>query len=159
MGYTYNTKSSGRWMTPAQYYRSTVRYPDFSIDYYFLDTNVWDANPTWDTSPRNICGFHNGAGSWCPNGLNSTWICPTWFHNLWEEQKRWLDEVVPLSTADWRIVVTHFPPYFGMWDWKWMVKQHQFDLIVTGHRHSQFTRTVGDKSMLIWPDWGANAGA
>jgi hypothetical protein len=76
---------------------------------------------------------------------------------MWQKQKDWLDEVVPLSTAEWRIVVTHFPPYFGMDDWKHMAKQHQFDLIISGHRHSQFTRTVGDKSQLIWPDWGENA--
>jgi hypothetical protein len=157
MGYTYNTKSSGRWMSPAQYYRSTVKYPDFSIDYYFLDTNVWDANPSWDTSPRNICGFHNGGGSWCPNGLNSTWICPTWFKNLWDEQKRWLDDVVPLSTADWRIVVTHFPPYFGKEDWIPLARKHEIDFVITGHRHSQFVRAVGDKPELIWPDWGAGA--
>jgi hypothetical protein len=158
IGYTWSTQSTGRWMTPSLYWRSTVRYPTFSVDYYFLDTNVWDALDPHNYSPHNICSLqHQGGQSNCPGGLNSVWTCPGWFKDLWKKQKDWLAEVVPTSTADWRIVVTHFPPYFGMWDWKWMAKQHQFDLIVTGHRHSQFTRTVNDKSTLIWPDWGANA--
>jgi hypothetical protein len=160
IGYTWSPQSQGRWMTPALYYRSHVRYPDFTVDYYFLDTNVWDALDPHNGSPHNLCGLqHSGGGSHCPGGLDNPWVCPAWFKDLWQKQKDWLGEVVPLSTADWRIVVTHFPPYFGMWDWKWMVKEYQFDLIVTGHRHSQFTRTVGEKSQLIWPDWGANAAA
>jgi hypothetical protein len=158
IGYTWSTESTGRWMTPALYWRSHVRYPDFTVDYYFLDTNVWDAMDPHNYSPHNICGIqHNPGGAQCPGGLNSIWACPAWFKDLWKKQKDWLEEVVPLSTADWRIVVTHFPPYFGMDDWKWLANRHQFDLIVTGHRHSQFTRTVGDKSQLIWPDWGKEA--
>jgi hypothetical protein len=159
IGYTWNkgSTSTGRWMNPAQYWRSTVRYPDFSVDYYFLDTNTWDANPSWDHSPRNICGYHNGGGAHCPAGLNSTWICPTYFRNLWEKQKAWLGEVVPLSTADWRVVVTHFPPYFGKEDWQVLAPKHGIDLVITGHRHSQFVRQVGDDPVLIWPDWGNSA--
>jgi len=158
IGYTWSTESWGRWFIPAQYYRSTVWYHDFSVDYYFLDTNVWDALDPNDPDPHNICGIaHNGGQATCPNGLSNVWACPGFFKYMWQKQKDWLEEVVPLSTADWRIVVTHFPPYFGMDDWKYMAKQHEFDLIVTGHRHSQFTRTVGDKSQLIWPDWGKDA--
>jgi hypothetical protein len=157
IGYTWNQHGTGRWMNPAQYYRSTVRYPDFSVDYYFLDTNVWDANGPYDQSPRNICSGHNGAGAYCPAGLNSTWICPMYFRGLWDRQKDWLDEVVPLSTADWRIVVTHFPPYFGKEEWMDVARKHEIDFIITGHRHSQFVRQVGDDPVLIWPDWGTGA--
>jgi hypothetical protein len=153
IGYTWNNKSSGRWMTPAQYWRVTVRYSDFSVDYYFLDTNLWDANDVDDFSSRNICSYRNGFGTSCPTGLNSTLTCPTYFRSLWEKQKDWLDEVVPLSTADWRVVVTHFPPYFGKEEWQDLARKHEFDLIITGHRHSQFLRRVGDDPVLIWPDW------
>jgi hypothetical protein len=157
IGYTWSKRGTGRWMNPGQYWRSTVRYPDFSVDYYFLDTNVWDANGPWDQSPRNICSGHNGGGAHCPAGLNSTWICPMYFRGLWDRQKEWLDEVIPLSTADWRIVVTHFPPYFGKEEWQDVARKHGIDLIITGHRHSQFVRQVGDDPVLIWPDWGAGA--
>merc|ERR1712050_674534 len=38
-----------------------------------------------------------------------------------------------------------------------MAKKHEIDLVVTGHRHSQFVRGVGDDPVLIWPDWGTAA--
>jgi hypothetical protein len=159
IGYTWTNGPQGRWMTPALYWRSTVRYPTFSVDYYFLDTNVWDALDPHNPSPHNICGVQHASGASCPGGLSNVWTCPAWFQNLWNQQKDWLGEVVPLSTADWRIVVTHFPPYFGMPDWKWMAPTYKIDLIVTGHRHSQYVHNIYDEGTLIWPDWGANAPA
>jgi hypothetical protein len=158
IGYTWSAQSWGRWFMPALYYQVTVRYPDFSVDYYFLDTNVWDALDPNNDDPHNICSLqHNGDKASCPAGLSNVWACPGWFKNMWQQQKGWLEERVPLSTADWRIAVTHFPPYFGLDEWKDLAKHHQFDLIVSGHRHSQFTRTFGDNSSLIWPDWGKDA--
>eukprot|EP00439_Symbiodinium_sp_Y106_P032342 s604_g3.t2 len=47
--------ASKRWLTPAQFWKVKVRYPDFSIDYYFIDTNVhnvWEPNKTVG---HNIC--------------------------------------------------------------------------------------------------------
>jgi len=157
IGYTWSKVpwATGRWLTPALYWRVTVRYPDFSVDYYFMDTNVWDALPD-EQSPQNICGQRNPSDATCPAGLSSM-KCKEWFKTLWSNQTQWLDEVVPKSTAHWRIVVTHFPPYWGKEckeDWKHMTRKHEIDLIVTGHRHSQFTRMKGDKAVLIWPEWG-----
>lgn len=158
IGYTWSDWSSGKWFTPSQYWRSTVRYPDFSVDYYFLDTNVYDALDPYNGSPHNLCNMGKmGGGASCPNGPANVWSCPAWFKDLWEKQKDWLNEEVPKSNADWRIIVTHFPPYFNLGEWQWLAKHFKIDLIITGHRHSQFVRKPGDKSTLIWPDWGANA--
>merc|ERR1712241_1155993 len=41
IGYTWG--NSGRWVMPAQYWRATVHYPEFAVDYFFLDNNVFDA--------------------------------------------------------------------------------------------------------------------
>lgn len=46
IGYTWghgNIAHGGRWMMPAQYWRSRVHYPGFSVDYFFLDTNAFAA--------------------------------------------------------------------------------------------------------------------
>merc|ERR1719436_2309473 len=105
IGYTWSNTGTGRWLTPALYWRVTVRYPHFSVDYYFMDTNVWDALDPHVQSPHNICGQqHNPSNARCPAGLSSIGKCKDWFQKLWSNQKRWLDEVVPKSTAHWRIV-------------------------------------------------------
>jgi hypothetical protein len=158
IGYTWSQKGTGRWITPALYWQVKVNYPDFSVDYYFLDTNIWDALDPKENNPHNICSeAHNPKDAKCPGGPMSIWQCESWFDKLWNEQKNWLEDVVPKSTADWRIVVTHFPPYWGKHEWKKLGEKHEIDLVVTGHRHSQFTRQVGDKAILIWPEWGKEA--
>jgi len=153
IGYTW-ASSSGRWMTPALYYVAKVWYHNFAVDYIFMDTNVFDAMDPSDPSNHNLCSNeHNPEGASCePFGPSSVWDCPYWFKGLWERQKGWLDEIVPKLTGDWRIVVTHFPPYWGTDDWVELSKKHELDLIITGHRHSQHIYVHDDLGEQIWPD-------
>eukprot|EP00419_Tripos_fusus_P067538 CAMPEP_0172932408 /NCGR_PEP_ID=MMETSP1075-20121228/219984_1 /TAXON_ID=2916 /ORGANISM="Ceratium fusus, Strain PA161109" /LENGTH=465 /DNA_ID=CAMNT_0013793735 /DNA_START=67 /DNA_END=1461 /DNA_ORIENTATION=+ len=154
VGYTWSESktSKGRWMTPALYYRATVKYPDFSIDYWFMDTNVWDALPYGEKPPHNICGPHNEGAATCKKsgGPKSLDDCQGWFHRLWAEQKKWLDKTVPESKAEWRIIVTHFPPYWGKKDWMELAPKHEIDAIITGHRHSQSMHCKDDMVAKIW---------
>merc|ERR1719195_2080483 len=154
VGYTWSDAptSKGRWMTPALYYRVLVKYPDFSIDYWFMDTNVWDALPYWKKPPHNICGPHTPGSANCTKsgGPKSLDDCQGWFHRLWEDQKKWLDKTVPESKAEWRIIVTHFPPYWGKKDWMELAPKHEIDAIITGHRHSQNMHCKHDMVAKIW---------
>jgi hypothetical protein len=153
IGYTW-ASSSGRWMTPALYYAVKVWYHNFALDYIFMDTNVFDALDPSDPSSHNLCSAsHNPEGASCdPVGPTSVWDCPYWFQGLWGRQREWLDEITPTMTGDWRIVVTHFPPYWGPDDWLDITKKHELDLIITGHRHSQHIYVHDDPGEQIWPD-------
>jgi len=78
--------------------------------------------------------------------------CQGWFHRLWEEQKKWLDKTVPESTAEWRIIVTHFPPYWGKKDWMELAPKHEIDVVITGHRHAQNMHCKNDVVTKIWAE-------
>jgi len=134
--------STGRWMTPAQYYSARVRYPDFSVDYFFLDNNVFDSFHPYDQPGHNICSrAHNpGVGATCgQQGPVSVEDCPGWFKRLWEAENMWLRKGLEESDARWQVVVAHFPPE-GAWG-EDMFASYSFmfgiDLIVAGHRHKQ----------------------
>jgi len=142
IGYTWGgPASSGRWLTPAQYWSTTAHYPSFSVDYFFVDTNVFLAlNP--DTDPdHNICSLERNAENMpdtCGSqGPKSTWDCPGWFGGLWAAQMEWLDGKLATSESEWQVVVTHFPPTFGLEEWSYLAKRHGIDLMVTGHKHQQ----------------------
>lgn len=139
-------------MMPAQYYSARVWYSDFSVEYYFLDTNHFVAHNADSKLQHNLCSrAHNKNGASCaPVGPSSIQECTKWFQRLWSEQKEWLDRIVPQSTAHWRIVVTHFPPYFGVSEWRELAKKHHFDLIITGHRHKLEMHKKGDPIKPIW---------
>eukprot|EP00411_Alexandrium_monilatum_P038482 CAMPEP_0175389974 /NCGR_PEP_ID=MMETSP0095-20121207/31169_1 /TAXON_ID=311494 /ORGANISM="Alexandrium monilatum, Strain CCMP3105" /LENGTH=523 /DNA_ID=CAMNT_0016688509 /DNA_START=1 /DNA_END=1572 /DNA_ORIENTATION=+ len=161
IGYTWSKAafSQDRWLTPALYYYVTVNYPDFSVDYYFMDTNVWDALPYGERPPHNICGPHNPASADCSGAggpPQRAGECKKWFEDLWEDQKQWLDMIVPKSKANWRIVVTHFPPYWGKAHWKELAPKHELDAVITGHRHSQNMHGPTDKPARIWPEDKSN---
>ncbi|CAK0817368.1 unnamed protein product [Prorocentrum cordatum] len=47
--------STGRWVTPSLYYGAKVVYPDFSIDYLFIDTNNFDAWLPHAEERHNLC--------------------------------------------------------------------------------------------------------
>lgn len=136
-----NAPSKQRWVIPAQYWKVKVIYADFSIDYLFVDTNVFD---TWlpDADQRhNICSReHNPAGSTCGiMGPVSAEDCSRWFKNLWTAQLAWMESALTESVADWQIVVVHHPPE-GMWgvsDWARLCPTYGIDLIIAGHRHRQ----------------------
>jgi len=126
-------------VTPAQYWKTRVWYPDFSVDYYFLDTNVFTAWAPDVFVEQNICGNkHNPSNANCgPQGPASLDECPHWFSRLWQEQADWVERHLSQSKSDWQIIVTHVPPDAGKDGWKYLVERYGVDLILTGHRHNQ----------------------
>mmetsp|Transcript_13078 Transcript_13078/g.46501 ORF Transcript_13078/g.46501 Transcript_13078/m.46501 type:complete len:683 (+) Transcript_13078:34-2082(+) len=148
ISYTWSTNlptSTGRWFTPAQYYSGKVRYPDFAVEYFFLDNNMFDAFHPDEQPSNNICSSaHNlEYGATCgATGPTSPEDCFAWFARLWEAEKTWLDDSLDRSTADWQVIVVHFPPE-GSWGEVFFARLAQtygIDLIVAGHRHRQSFR-------------------
>lgn len=131
---------TGRWLTPALYWRTTVRHEDFSIDYYFVDSNVNDAFMPLDLPGHNMCSLQNNpVNATCESsgGPSSPEDCTYWFAQLWADEIAWMDKNMADCEADWLIVVTHFPPEFRQETWKMLAEKHGIDLFVTGHRHQQ----------------------
>lgn len=114
-------------------------YNDFSVDYYFLDTTVFDTYDPHADQGHNVCSMdHNPDPASCgATGPQNIWECPTWFAKLWADQTVWVEKHLRESTADWQIVVTHFPPSWGQEYWFNLTTLYGIDLIVTGHIHSQ----------------------
>merc|ERR1712129_649521 len=122
-----------------QFWSTKVHYHDFSVDYIFHESNVNDAFAPQDLPGHNICSAQNNpAGATCgATGPTSPLDCTGWFLRLWKEQIPWMRTRLHGSTADWRIVVTHYPPDFRKDEWAHMANESKIDLIVTGHRHQQ----------------------
>jgi len=157
---TYTWSKSGRWMIPAQYWRVKVHYPGFAVDYFFLDSNFWDAHPPQADPSHNLCNQeHNDADDGCgPEGPANMWDCPGWFQRLWNAQAAWFDEGLAKSTADWQIAVTHFPPLWGLDFWKDMTVRHGIDLIVSGHAHNQELHHLKGDNFLSPTAWIVSGG-
>uniref|UniRef100_A0A7S4QF13 C-type lectin domain-containing protein n=1 Tax=Alexandrium monilatum TaxID=311494 RepID=A0A7S4QF13_9DINO len=150
IGYTWSdtSTSTGRWVTPALYWQSKVHYPDFSIDYYFVDSNTFDAMHPDSDPGHNLCSRkHNlEVGATCGIiGPVSIEECPVWFRRLWDAQTQWLRNALDKSSADWQVVVTHFPPIRGWGDdvWKELSREFGIDIIIAGHVHRQEVHYMG----------------
>jgi len=148
-------------MMPAQYWSARVHYHDFSVDYYFVDTNVFDSQDAYNPSFHNICNMEKSGGSTAScgaQGPSSPFDCPFWFKKLWQKQMVWLNRELPQSKAEWQIVVTHFPPVWGREDWSNVSRRHGIDLIVTGHRHRQEVHFMDphDEFYEGWPGVKSN---
>jgi hypothetical protein len=154
-------QSTGRWVTPAQYWKAKVHYSDFSVDYLFVDSNVFNAwEPHYDME-HNMCGLdHNPQGATCgPMGPTSVYDCPNWFKKLWADQVEWMERHLRDSDATWQVVVTHFPPLFGKKEWTRLVKKHGIDLIVSGHRHMQEVHAPDEEANFLKPTtWVVSGG-
>lgn len=142
ISYTWGPESStGRWLTPAQYWSAKVNYPDFSVQYLFVDSNLFNAWAHDYDVDHNICGTHNeerGSGSCSQTGPYSVDECQGWFQDLWNQQVGWMEDILKKRDSDWQIVVTHFPAVsHGVDDWKRLCDTYGIDLIVTGHEHLQ----------------------
>jgi hypothetical protein len=152
IGYTWggNPPNTHRWMMPAQYWNVKVWQADFSVDYYFVDSNIMNAWEPDHDPEHNICGAkHNGAEATCgPEGPANVDDCPRWFVDLWRDQMKWLDEKLAGANSDWQVVVTHFPPGWGAADWTRLTKKYGIDLIVSGHVHRQ---EVHYWDSFLWP--------
>jgi len=138
------TWKSRRWIMPAAYYTARAEFPDqdFSVDFFMVDTNVLDAKEPYVDPEHNICGMaYNKADANCSSqgGPESVETCTAWFRDLWNEQVPWLEQSLSRSTADWQIMLTHFPcneapipNYYAK-----LHLEFGLDLLVTGHRHDQ----------------------
>merc|ERR1719362_2146666 len=158
IGYTWGGPgSTGRWMLPAQYWAARVYYDDVSVDYYFLDTNVFDAQDSSKPSGHNLCNGQKVSMSFSAScgksGPATAQDCPSWFRNLWSKQKGWMEYQLPRSTADWQIIVTHFPPTWGKDEWPQLASKHGIDLMITGHKHQQEVTTPDDELKFV-DGWG-----
>jgi len=175
--YTWNTQAK-RWVMPAQYYSRQFFFDDITVDMFFMDSNIGDAGTAdrdhhlctfaGNTGDGYHCGGFMGDGSGSCAGTNFTgdpsstppgsrWRpnrnCANIFRALWEEQLVWLDRELGRSTADWQMIVTHFPPYHHPVheDLKPLAQKHGVDLIMTGHSHLQMVRY---KEKYIDTDFG-----
>jgi len=153
IGYTWSTRTGrarSRWVMPAQYWSVCANYPDFSVDYYFVDSNRWDAHtPDFDPG-HNLCGaMHNDANATCGNqGPTDVIDCSAWFERLWDVQEVWLEGLLKQSTSEWQIVVTHFPPGWGGPFWERMSRLYGVDMIISGHTHFQQVLHMGANNVL-----------
>lgn len=179
--YTWNTQHT-RWVMPAQYYSRQMFFgDDISMDMFFLDSNIEDAG-TADRN-HHLCtrigntfaegdhdGYHcsgflgDGTGG-CPatdfkssDSFNGTsWRagadCRQVFQDLWDEQKVWLEKHLKDSTADWQMVVTHFPPWSEkVNELRPLLDKYGVDFVMMGHTHSQtmrYKQPYGEHT-----DWG-----
>merc|ERR550532_404105 len=82
---------------------------------------------------------NDGNGVCAGTDFVSASTCVDQFKQLWSEQKAWLERGLSDSYADWQIVVTHYPAYYGLLHpvLKPLAKKYGIDLIVTGHSHLQ----------------------
>lgn len=146
--------STGRWLTPALYYSAKVHYDTFSVDYFFVDTNVFDAFEPDVDQGHNLCSrLHNLGGHDATCGPSGPWTvdeCPKWFKRLWDAQIEWMEDGLGSSTADWQVIVTHFPPEHGADEWKRIVRRYGVDLLISGHRHKQEVH-YEHASNFLWP--------
>jgi len=146
-------------VTPAQYWSTKVVYSDFTVDYIFVDSNMNDAFPPEADPGHNMCSERNNPkvnASCGVTGPTSPWDCTHWFMELWEEQILWMETRLNASTADWKVVVTHFPPDYRREVWARLATQYGIDLIVTGHRHQQ--ELSGRDPELGYAAWAVSGG-
>lgn len=140
MYYTWHSDDS-RWITPALYWERTVQYQGFSADFFFVDTNINDAKDPDVDPEHNICNrIHNTGGIHCGGtNITSPQACDDWFHAMWAEQQVWLNKQLDASTADWQIIVSHYPPTFDPAQvyWHEVFPKYGVDLYISGHTHWQ----------------------
>eukprot|EP00434_Breviolum_minutum_P007337 symbB.v1.2.006477.t1/scaffold377.1/size217610/4 len=126
----YTFKPNGRWVMPAQYWRRSVQFKTYSVDFFFLDTNILDSwSPELDPG-HNLCSSKSNPGEHCEiekypvkngtdgascsaTGPTSPEDCEHWFEKLWSDQKKWFVDAVQKSTADWQIVVMPGHSFFA----------------------------------------------
>lgn len=156
MYYTWHSDDS-RWITPGLYWKRTVQYNGFSADFFFVDTNINDAKDPDVDPEHNICSrLHNTPPQTC-GGTNITnaSTCAAWFQSTWLAQQAWLNTNLNASTADWQIIVTHYPPTFDPAQiyWHEVFPKYGVDLYLSGHTHWQqfyyHTKDYGDTAYIV----------
>lgn len=133
-----------RWRMPAPYWKQKVQFKDFSIDFFMIDSNVNDANMPPGDPNHNICQDKQhpfpqpGDACKVPNAtIPNQAGCFHYLTGLWNDGLAWMKDGLEKSTADWRIVMTHFPPYYQKNTWADLMATHEIDFVIVGHVHEQ----------------------
>jgi hypothetical protein len=144
----FETWNRENWIMPGQFWRRKVQYSDFAVEYFFLESNVKDSR----VDPEHcIC---QGDGS-CWNITKSN--CANTLDKAWSDGLNMLEEGLKASTAEWHIIVTHFPAMVFTGD-PFIQKMHQtygIDLFITGHTHFQ---SNGNANGIEWILTGGGGG-
>jgi len=161
---------------PGQYWRRTVQFKNFKVDFFFIDGNVFDTTLQTDEA-HNICSKTHNPGQYCESdiypgdgsncaatGPHNPADCTDWFKKLWQDIYNWLTEEVPKSDAEWQIVVGHYPPQYSLgyapnsyMNWEKFLQPMGIDLFIAGHTHEQRVyygdfgpgRNMGDSAWVI----------
>jgi hypothetical protein len=164
--YTYKDEGKGRWRMPGQYWRQTVEYRTFKVDWFFLDGNYIDAVQVGTRRGHNVCygnanqacysadaGYENiffethNKNKAHGNGKLTLHDCPRYFQALWSEQIVWLGEKLKSSTAHWTALVAHYPNNWDEPRITELIDQYHVDMVMAGHTHYQvFTQAHGDEN-------------
>jgi len=164
----YTWAKDGRWVLPAQYWKRRMQFKRFAAEFFFIDGNINDVSPADNDPKHNICYRNGnndhvdppgadeqhdkdhchykaypalgGAGDACPKtaGPFNPEDCVNFFKKLWASNLAWLTKALEASTAEWQIVVSHYPVLYNHdMVWETYAKEHGIDLIITGHQHRQ----------------------
>lgn len=139
----FHTWRSDTWVLPSPVWSQLVQYSDFAVQLFFIDSNFMD---THDDPNHNIC--QGDAPCW---GIESAAACPTWFTEQWSAGIKMMEDVLATSTADWHIVVSHFPgpSIAGQPQIKQLHEQYGIDAIFTGHSHLQLLSSAENMTYVI----------
>lgn len=124
----FHTWESPTWRTPAPYWSQRVQYRDFAVQFIFLDSNYNDAGAD---PAHKIC--QGGGECW---GLNDG-SCVQWFQDQWIAGLKMAEDVLSNSTAEWNIVVTHYPATAVTPGIQHLHDNYGIDVLFTGHNHMQ----------------------
>jgi len=136
----FHTWDSDTWRTPAPYWSQRVQYQDFAVQLIFLDSNYNDAAVDPD---HRICQVGNGY-CW---GIDDDSGCEHWFTTQWSEGIKMAENVLSNSTAEWNIVVTHYPAVAMSQEITRLHDKYGIDVLFNGHNHMQ-TLTQQENGMV-----------
>lgn len=146
-------------MLPSQYYSARAVYSEFTVEYFFVDSNRWSALPKELDPEHNVCGeLHAqdlGPAMCTATGPRSLDECEGWFQALWDKEMTWLREALEESTAEWQIVVTHIHPDPDQWED--LARDYGIDLFLTGQEPRQEVLYL-DNTNALRPSGVINAG-
>lgn len=148
----FTTWTRDDWVMPGQFWTTKIQYKDFAVQLFFLESNTQDARDGIDAG-HQICQCGTKVGSKpCKDcfGINIG-NCKDKFKEWWEGSKKMLEDGLKKSTAEWHIIVTHYPGESITVDpdIQKLHQQYGIDLIFTGHRHWQITGTDHDMFYIV----------
>ena len=147
-----STYQSDRWYMPSQYFKYTIQQGDVSIDIFNVDTNFADSH-----GARQICcqcyGYAKGDDKSCSNVDRGNKYCvggsTEMYDACYNEIGSWFDDSLrqierdaKASTADWKIVNSHYSPHFHMSPpkmkrWYDVLRKNNIQVFLNGHTHGE----------------------